>query len=76
MKIEETLSRWQAEEDAVRARVPIGDTLGFVPIRIEHGLAIFQGRPQGKYYTPPRQHSRRMIRCAPQLRRSNRIRNA
>jgi uncharacterized protein (TIGR00369 family) len=84
MKVEETLARWQAEEDAVRARlaltagyarpeqiegltgqqmldalfagklprVPIGDTLGFVPIRIEHGLAIFQGRPQGKYYNP------------------------
>ncbi len=84
MKAEETLSRWQAEEDAVRARlaltagyarpeqiegltgqqmldalfagklprVPIGDTLGFVPIRIEHGLAIFQGRPHGKYYNP------------------------
>ena len=84
MKVEETLSRWQAEEDAVRARlaltagyarpeqiealtgqqkldtifagklprVPIGDTLGFLPIRIEHGLAIFQGRPEGKYYNP------------------------
>jgi acyl-coenzyme A thioesterase PaaI-like protein len=25
---------------------PMGDTLGFVPIRIEHGLAVFQGKPE------------------------------
>src|SRR5437762_11670470 len=24
---------------------PMADTLGFVPIRIEHGLAVFQGKP-------------------------------
>src|SRR6267378_3316672 len=29
-------------------RPPIGDTLDFVPIRIEPGLAVFQGRPQLK----------------------------
>ena len=27
-------------------RPPIGDTLDFVPIHIEPGLAVFQGRPQ------------------------------
>ena len=31
---------------------PIGETLDFLPIRIEHGLAIFQGRPQLKHYNP------------------------
>src|SRR5262245_21959950 len=33
-------------------RPPIGDTLDFVPIRIETGLAVFQGRPQLKHYNP------------------------
>src|SRR2546426_4752319 len=33
-------------------RPPIGDTLDFVPIRIEPGLAVFQGRPQLKHYNP------------------------
>jgi uncharacterized protein (TIGR00369 family) len=33
-------------------RPPIGDTLDFVPIRIERGLAVFQGRPQEKHYNP------------------------
>jgi uncharacterized protein (TIGR00369 family) len=33
-------------------RPPIGDTLDFVPIRIERGLAVFQGRPQAKHYNP------------------------
>ena len=31
-------------------RPPIGDTLDFVPIHIEAGLAAFQGRPQLKHY--------------------------
>ena len=31
-------------------RPPIGDTLDFVPIHIEFGLAVFQGRPQLKHY--------------------------
>ena len=31
---------------------PMGDTLGFVPIRIEHGLAVFQGKPEFRYYNP------------------------
>src|SRR5208282_6089064 len=30
----------------------IGDTLDFVPIRIEHGKTVFQGRPQRKHYNP------------------------
>jgi uncharacterized protein (TIGR00369 family) len=33
-------------------RPPIGDTLDFVPIHVEHGLAVFQGRPQGRHYNP------------------------
>jgi len=84
MQTEDTASRWQAEEEAVRARLaasagyahpdqvsgrtgmemleaiftgelprpPIGDTLDFVPIHFERGLAIFQGRPQWKHYNP------------------------
>lgn len=31
---------------------PIGDTLDFVPIHIESGAAVFQGRPQRKHYNP------------------------
>lgn len=30
----------------------MGDTLGFVPIRIERGRAIFQGKPDYRYYNP------------------------
>jgi uncharacterized protein (TIGR00369 family) len=84
MKAEETLARWQAEEDAVRARLasapgiahraqvngrtgmevfeaifagalprpPIGDTLDFIPIHIEPGMAVFQGRPKTRHYNP------------------------
>jgi uncharacterized protein (TIGR00369 family) len=84
MNIEETVARWQAEEDAVRARLsvtagyarpdqvygltglemldaifigglprpPIGDTLDFVPIHVERGMAVFQGRPLRKHYNP------------------------
>lgn len=84
MSAEETVARWRAEEETVRARLaaatgyarpdqvagrtgmemfeaifageiprpPIGDTLDFVPIRIEIGLAVFQGRPQLKHYNP------------------------
>ena len=33
-------------------RPPIGDTLDIVPIHIERGLAVFQGRPQLKHYNP------------------------
>ena len=33
-------------------RPPIGDTLDFVPIRIEPGVAVSQGRPQRKHYNP------------------------
>lgn len=31
---------------------PIGETLDFLPVRIEAGLAIFQGRPLFKHYNP------------------------
>jgi uncharacterized protein (TIGR00369 family) len=33
-------------------RPPMGDTVDFVPIHIEPGLAVFQGRPQLKHYNP------------------------
>jgi uncharacterized protein (TIGR00369 family) len=33
-------------------RPPIGDTLDFVPIRVERGVAVFQGRPQLRHYNP------------------------
>lgn len=31
---------------------PMGDTLGFVPICIERGFAVFQGKPDFRYYNP------------------------
>ena len=31
---------------------PIGETLDFVPMHIEPGMAVFQGRPQCKHYNP------------------------
>lgn len=31
---------------------PIGDTLDFVPIRVERGAAVFQGRPGRRHYNP------------------------
>jgi uncharacterized protein (TIGR00369 family) len=31
---------------------PIGSTMAFVPIRVEPGLAIFQGHPGHAYYNP------------------------
>jgi uncharacterized protein (TIGR00369 family) len=80
---EETIARWRAEEQAVRARLsapgyirpeqvrgrtgletlqaifagelpspPIGETLDFVPVHMEPGVAVFQGRPQLKHYNP------------------------
>ena len=33
-------------------RPPIGDTLDFVPIHIEYGTAVFQGRPNQRHYNP------------------------
>jgi uncharacterized protein (TIGR00369 family) len=31
---------------------PMGDTLDFIPIRIQPGKAIFQGRPNKRHYNP------------------------
>lgn len=31
---------------------PIGETLDFLPIRMAHGQAVFQGRPQRRHYNP------------------------
>jgi len=84
MNVEDTVARWQEEEEAVRARLagaagvarpdqvigrtglgtfeaifagelprpPIGDTLDFLPIHIERGMAVFQGGPQKKHCNP------------------------
>lgn len=80
---EDTLARWRAQEQAVRARLArpgyirseqvrartgletlqaifagelpsplIGETLDFVPIHVEPGVAVFQGRPQLRHYNP------------------------
>lgn len=78
------LSRWQAEADALRARMsaepgvarpeqvaglsgmevfaamldgrlpppPIGRTLDFILVRVEPGVAVFQGRPGRAHYNP------------------------
>lgn len=31
---------------------PIGETLDFLPIEVERGRALFQGRPQRRHYNP------------------------
>jgi uncharacterized protein (TIGR00369 family) len=31
---------------------PMGETLDFFPIRMEHGKAVFQGRPSRRHYNP------------------------
>lgn len=31
---------------------PIGDTLDFLPVQMEFGIAVFQGRPQRRHYNP------------------------
>jgi len=31
---------------------PIGETLDFIPIQIEVGIALFQGRPSQQHYNP------------------------
>ena len=31
---------------------PIGDSLDFIPVHMEPGIAIFQGRPQHRHYNP------------------------
>jgi uncharacterized protein (TIGR00369 family) len=80
---DDTLARWQSEEQAVRARAghigvasrlelaslsgmevfqamfdgrlpmpPIGATLGFLPVHVEPGKAIFQGKPAFEHYNP------------------------
>lgn len=38
--------------DGVLPQPPMGDTLGFIPIRMSSGEALFQGRPQVKHYNP------------------------
>jgi uncharacterized protein (TIGR00369 family) len=80
---EDTLARWRAEEQAVRAQLAtpgyirpeqvrgrsgletlqaifagelpsplIGATLDFIPIQMDLGVAVFQGRPQLRHYNP------------------------
>jgi len=31
---------------------PIGETMDFVPVHMEPGLAVFQGKPQQRHYNP------------------------
>lgn len=31
---------------------PIGETMDFVPVHMEPGLAVFQGKPQRRHYNP------------------------
>ena len=31
---------------------PIGDSLDFIPVHMEPGVAVFQGRPQQRHYNP------------------------
>jgi uncharacterized protein (TIGR00369 family) len=31
---------------------PIGDTLDFLPVHMEPGIAVFQGRPKSRHYNP------------------------
>ena len=38
--------------DGVVPSPPIGAATGMLPIRIEHGIAIFQGRPSRTHYNP------------------------
>lgn len=83
MTTDETLARWQADEQHVRSRLaavgwarpselanrsgvqffdaifagelpspPIGDTLDFVPVHVESGFAVFQGKPKPRHYNP------------------------
>ena len=33
-------------------QAPIGETLDFLPVHMEPGIAVFQGRPQRKHYNP------------------------
>jgi uncharacterized protein (TIGR00369 family) len=83
MTAEQTLARWRADEERVRAGLaapgwarpdelasrsgmqvfdaifsgnlpspPIGETLDFLPVHVEPGVAIFQGKPQPRHYNP------------------------
>lgn len=83
MTADETLARWLADEQRVRARLapigwarpselasrngvqffdaifagelpspPIGDTLDFLPVHVESGFAVFQGKPKPRHYNP------------------------
>jgi acyl-coenzyme A thioesterase PaaI-like protein len=31
---------------------PIGETLDYIPVHMEYGIAVFQGKPQRKHYNP------------------------
>ena len=46
------IQMFEAIFDGSLPHPPIGGTLDFVPIRIEPGFAVFQGRPQIKHYNP------------------------
>ncbi len=79
----DTLSQWQVQDAAVRARLgapglitrqktvgmsglqvfeaifagdlpapPIGETMDFIPVHMEEGIAVFQGKPMLRHYNP------------------------
>jgi uncharacterized protein (TIGR00369 family) len=83
MSNRDTLSQWQVQDAAVRARLgapglitrqktaamsglqvfaaifagdlpapPIGETMDFIPIHMEEGVAVFQGKPMLRHYNP------------------------
>ncbi|KQV87670.1 MULTISPECIES: PaaI family thioesterase [unclassified Roseateles] len=46
------LQQMQAMLDGLAPRPPISETLDFLLISVEDGIAVFQGRPQFKHYNP------------------------
>jgi uncharacterized protein (TIGR00369 family) len=46
------LETLQAIFDGELPAPPMGETLDFLPIRMSHGQAVFQGRPRRQHYNP------------------------
>ncbi len=46
------MQMFEAIFDGELPRAPIGDTLDFLLIHVEPGVAVFQGRPQQRHYNP------------------------
>lgn len=43
---------FEAIFNGVLPPAPIGDSLDFIPVHMEPGVAVFQGRPQQRHYNP------------------------